>query len=62
MLPARVWLAYMGGQCMVNMYVKGAAASQMMEEHVISGMRHQLCAYAHHAGRHRVGKGVFESV
>ena len=45
-----------------GVYVKGAAASQVMEEHLICGMRYQLCAYAHHAGTHRVGKGVFESV
>ena len=56
------WWGGGGGGGGGRVYLKGAAASQMMEEHVICGMRHQLCAYAHHAGTHRVGKGVFESV
>ena len=41
------------------MYVKCAAASQGMEEHMICEMRLQLCTCAHHAGKYKVGKEVF---
>ena len=37
--------------------INGAAASQVMEEHMICGMRLQLCACTY-----RVGKGVATAV
>ena len=42
------------------MYVKGA--SQVMEEHIICGRDCSVCGCAHHAGKYKVGRGVFESV